>query len=597
MKSLMRSLFAFLLGLALVLTPSWAIAQEVPPPDPVPAPVSTPVAIVIDGEALLQVRESLGRFSMEERAQQIRQRIIQVARNDSISVESLEIVESDRGEGSLSIVSSQLEDNADLLTVTLADAEAVNTTPELLANAYLNEIKACIGEFRRSRTTGYLLRAGLYSVLTTLGFVVLLLALGFFFSRFSRILETWGASRIPDLRVRDFQLLTSGRITFILQQILKVIRFLLTVVFVVAYAALILRFFPWTRQVAFLLRSYALSVLANTGTAFVNYVPNLLTIVLVAVVTYYLLRLVKPLFNELGRSTLTLPGFYPEWAAPTYRLIALLAIALAAIVIFPYLPGFGSEAFQGVGIFIGVLVSLGSSSAVANAVAGVILIYTRAFQVGDTIRVNDVEGEGEGKLFLVTRVRTLNNSVVTISNGLLLSGNIINYSATIRESRTPVRTSCDVGLGYDLSWQEAYETLATAALETNYVLEEPAPIVEHFALGDYAVTYRVKVYTRYPRRIEEIQADLLRNVHEKCNQAGIEILSPVYSAVRDGNPSTLPEANLPENYVAPGFKVNPSGNLFQVDLRMGPNSRGRRQAGDRQRQESSDSGANGNQKS
>ncbi|MEO0409699.1 MAG: mechanosensitive ion channel domain-containing protein [Cyanobacteria bacterium P01_A01_bin.135] len=590
MKTLLRSLLAFLLSLALVLAPHQVVAQEANIPAPAAGPVNAPAAVVIDGKALLSIRESLGQFSAQERAAQIRQRILQVSRSGDISVESLEIVEGRPGEGSLSIVSSQLED-ASLLTVTLADATAINTTPEILAEAYLTDIKAAITQFRRSRTTGYLLRAGLYSVITTLGFILLLVAFGFFFSRFHQFLETWGASRIPDVRIRDFQLLTSGRITFILQQLSKVVRFLVTAAFILAYLALILSFFPWTRQGAFFLYSYALSVLASAGAAFVDYIPNLFTILLVAVVTYYLLRLIKPLFNELERGGLTVPGFYPEWASPTYRLLELLAIALAAIVIFPYLPGFGSEAFQGIGIFIGVLVSLGSSSAVANAVAGVILIYTRAFQVGDTIQVNDIDGEVEDKLFLVTRIRTNDNSLVTIPNGLLLSGNIINYSASIRETRTPVRLSCDVGLGYDVPWQQAYETLAAAALETNYVLEEPAPTVVHFALGDYAVTYRLRIHTRYPRRIDEIQAELLRNVHEQCNRAGVEILSPVYSALRDGNPSTLPADQLPQDYVAPGFKVNPSGNLFQVDLRMGPNKRGR--PSDRRR-EARDNRSNGN---
>lgn len=574
MKALLRSLLAFALSLVIAIgLPLGGIAQDAPESEnSVAVQQADPIPVIVDGTTLLRVREGLGRFSSEERAQMLRRRVIEIARNGAISAESFEIVETN---SAVVVQSNQLQEESEILRITAADAQAIGATQQQLAEEYLQSLKAVVTNYRRSRTVGYLLRSSIYSFITTLVFIVLLVAVGFLCTRLHRFLETWEPTRLPTIRIREIQLLTASRVTFVLIQLLKAVRFVLIVALILAYAALTLSFFPWTRQVASLLKGYSLSVLSNAWAAFEAYVPNLLTIFLIAIVTYYVLALIKPLFTEIRRGTLTIPGFYPEWASPTYRLVELLVFALAAVVVFPYLPGFGSEAFQGVGIFLGLLVSLGSSSAIANAVAGVILIYTRAFQVGDTIQVNDVEGEVEGKLFLVTRIRTFDNSVVTIPNGLLLSGNIVNYNAAIRETRTPIIVNQDLALGYQVPWARAYEILIEAALATDFILEEPIPFVHHVTLGSSCVTYRLHAYTRYPREIDQIRAGLLRNIHDQCCKAGVEILSPTYAAVRDGNASTLPEAFLPEGYVPSGFKVNPSGNLFQIDLKMGPNHRSR----------------------
>ena len=243
------------------------------------------------------------------------------------------------------------------------------------------------------------------------------------------------------------------------------------------------------------------------------------------------------------------------------------------IIIFPYLPGFGSTAFQGVSIFLGVLVSLGSTAAISNAVAGIILIYTRAFQIGDRVRIADTLGNVEEKLLLVTRIRTFDNVIVTIPNALLLSSNINNYSASMRDTRTPIILSTTVTLGYEVPWRKIDETLTNAALATPDVLPDPAPFVFQTSLGDFSVSYELKVYTDRPTVMERIYSELHKNIQDKCNEAEIEILSPTYSAVRDGNQSTIPETYLPDNYAAPGFNLHPLGNLFQIDLQVGGNNK------------------------
>jgi small-conductance mechanosensitive channel len=227
-------------------------------------------------------------------------------------------------------------------------------------------------------------------------------------------------------------------------------------------------------------------------------------------------------------------------------------------VIFPFLPGAESPAFQGVSIFFGLLVSLGAGGAIFSVVAGFILVYTRAFREGDRIRSGNIEGFIVEKSLLVTRLRTLENVLVSIPNAALLTSNITNYSALIREQKAPLVITTTLTLGYDVPWQLVYDTLIAAADATSYVLQEPRPHVWQTSLDDFYVSYQLRAAIIRPDLLEVIYSELHQNLQDHCNQAGIEILSPHYGAMRDGNQSTIPAHHLPPDYRAPAWNF-PSG--------------------------------------
>jgi small-conductance mechanosensitive channel len=267
------------------------------------------------------------------------------------------------------------------------------------------------------------------------------------------------------------------------------------------------------------------------------------------------LRAIKPFFTGLERENLVINGFYPDWAKPTYNLLSLLIIALAIVIAFPYLPGFNSPAFQGVSVFLGVLFSLGSTSAIANVVGGIILIYTRSFQLGDKISIGDVIGDVIEKGLLVTRIRTPANRIITIPNSSLLNTNVINFSVSQREFKQPLILQTTVTLGYDLPWRKVHATLKEAALATQFIVSEPAPFVLQTSLDDFYVSYQLNAYTDHPSKMVYIYSELHQNIQDKCNEVGIEIMSPHYKALRDGNHSTIPENYLPEDYQSPAFGI------------------------------------------
>ncbi|NJR31574.1 MAG: mechanosensitive ion channel [Chamaesiphon sp. CSU_1_12] len=239
-----------------------------------------------------------------------------------------------------------------------------------------------------------------------------------------------------------------------------------------------------------------------------------------------------------------------------------MIIAFAAIVAFPYLPGAKSPAFQGVSVFLGLLLSLGSSAAVANVVAGVILIYTRAFEVGDRVKVGEAVGDIVEKTLLVTRIRTIKNVVITIPNAAVLNAQIINYSAAAQDPNTPpLILHTTITLGYDVPWRTVHQALIGAANATSSILPEPTPFVLQTSLDDFYVSYEINAYTNTPKIMARIYSELHQNIQDKCNEVGIEILSPHYRAVRDGNQNTIPESYLPADYIVPGFRIDRVRNL------------------------------------
>lgn len=280
---------------------------------------------------------------------------------------------------------------------------------------------------------------------------------------------------------------------------MRIIRLLLYLLLVAAYVSLVLSFFPWTRGLARSLFGYVKTALATVITGVVEYLPNLVFLAVIGVITDYLLKVLRFFFSEIEHGTIVFDWFYPEWARPTHKLIQFLALAFAATVAFPYFPGSHTPAFQGISIFLGVLVSLGSSSAIANIFAGIILTYTRGLLVGDRVQIGETVGDVVDKTLLVTCIRTIKNVVVTIPNSAVLTSHIVNFSTTATAvDAAPLILHSTVTLGYDIPWRQVYDVLIAAALKTPGILAEPAPFVLQSGLDDFYLRYELNAYTSDP---------------------------------------------------------------------------------------------------
>jgi len=195
---------------------------------------------------------------------------------------------------------------------------------------------------------------------------------------------------------------------------------------------------------------------------------------------------------------------------------------------------------------------LGSTAAISNIIAGATLVYTQSFNVGDRVKIADTTGDILEKTMLITRIRTLKNVAVTIPNAMVLGSHIINFSTLARESGLILHTS--VTIGYDVPWKKVHEMLLQAGRATNDVLNDPAPFVLQTGLNDYSVTYELNIYISEVAKSPKILSELYQNIQDSFNKAGIEILSPSYAALRDGNEPVIPEDYLPKTSAPRGFR-------------------------------------------
>ena len=324
----------------------------------------------------------------------------------------------------------------------------------------------------------------------------------------------------------------------------NVVRIALIIIVLFVYAPFMFSFFPWAEHLVKLFYSYISTPIKYVVVGFINFIPSLFFIIIIALVARYIVRVINEIASDVEIGRFHISNFHQDWAKPTSKILSLFIYAMALVLIFPYLPGSGSSAFQGVSIFIGAIISFGSTSAISNIIAGIVITYMRPFQIGDRIKIDNITGDVLEKTTLVTRIRTLKNEDVTIPNAKILTGTIVNYS---NNDNKTIILHTTITLGYDLPWQTAQELLLSAADKTELVEKEPKPFVLQTSLDDYYVSYQLNAHTKEAKKMPAIYSELHKNILEVFNEAGVEILSPSYMAARDGSLSTVPSQLKPED--------------------------------------------------
>jgi len=526
-------------------TPASKIADQTPPVDE-----GQPSGeVVIDARGpIVTVYETVTGRTPQQRADAIAGRIISIA-NDPVA--AAEPIRLEPHQGWTELISG----NQIIMAVTEGDANTAGKPRQKLAEEYAQNISHAIQTYRQEHGWRAILRGILYTALTTLIAISVLWILRWIRfgirDRLEKHIKTSAAAEKKN--AWNIAMAYVGPISLALGGIC---RWILILAILEAYLTITLGFFSTTRQVSLTVTKWVFAQLESMGQTALDYVPNLVVVAVIVLVTYYLSRLLRLVFGEIEKGELKVRGFYPDWAKPTENLIRLLLVVLALIVCFPYLPGAKSPAFQGISIFLGLLLSLGSSSAVANAIAGVILTYMRSFLVGDWVEINGTTGEVVEKNLLVTRVLTPKDEVITIPNATVMSGAVRNYSVEARKSGVIFHTTATIG--YDAPWRTVHELLISAAIATPHVLKQPAPFVLQSALNDFYVSYELNAYTDVPKEMLNIYSALHQNIQDKFNEAGVEICSPHFSALRDGNTIAIPGEYIKPDYEPPGFRINGS---------------------------------------
>lgn len=504
------------------------------------------VPVVIFGDTIFHIYAKLGPFTPSDRASSVALKVNMLVEEHLFDPKALLIVESAESH-------DVMHNEMILFSITDRDAFWVGKERNVVAMEYSRAIENSVLSYK-SRTS-------LLSTLKRIGLLILVIALFIlgisYLNRGFSWLNKWLLIRIKrfisGVKFKEYEFLSQQMEERLVYWALKILKWLSIALVVYLALPILFSIFPATKGFATTLFGYIFNPLKRFGAELIGFIPELITIIVIVLITLYFVRFLKFLSNEVESEKLQLPGFYPDWARPTFDLLRIIIYAFAFIIIFPYLPGSDSPVFQGVSVFLGLLISLGSSSAIGNIIAGLVITYMRAFKIGDRVRIGDTTGDVISKSMLVTRLRTIKNEDVTIPNSAILNGSTINYSSSAQSIGLILHST--VTIGYDVPWRKVHELLIGAATKIELINKEPHPFVLQTSLDDFYVSYQINAYTHESTKAAKIYSELHANIQDAFNEAGVEILSPHYRAARDGNTITLPPDYLPPNYQAPAFNV------------------------------------------
>ena len=479
--------------------------------------------VELDGTVLFRVR-GVSALPASERARVIHDRIVAVAANPAIPVDALRVVQTD---GAIRILAG----DQPILGVVEADASLEQVTPTELSAALLYRLREAISTYRAARSPAALRRAMISTALATILLCAVTAAVLWFWRWVDRFLTRRLHTRIHSVGIQSFEVVRADRIWAAVRNALIGLRTILLLAIFLTYLGYVLGQWPRTRGFARDMVGFALAPLETIGQGLVANIPSLVFLAVLFFFVRFALKLVRLFFEAVSRGTVVLSGFDAEWGQPTYKIVRVLIVAFALVVAYPYIPGSESDAFKGVSLFLGIVFSLGSSTAIANIIAGYMMTYRRAFKLGDRVRIGDIVGDVIEMRLQVTHLRSVKNEEIVVPNSQILSSDVLNYSSLARTDGLILHT--EVGIGYETPWRQVEAMLRAAAERTSGLLTEPQPFVLLKKLGDFAVVYELNVYCQEVRAMNALYTALHRNILDVFNEYGVQIMTPAY----EGDPT------------------------------------------------------------
>ncbi|MDR2314489.1 MAG: mechanosensitive ion channel family protein [Spirochaetaceae bacterium] len=353
------------------------------------------------------------------------------------------------------------------------------------------------------------------------GQVLLIWLTVFFFRWFRKKITALVKKHVPSLTIKKLRILETTQILDSCYLVIRILKYLLVFIQLFLTIPLIFSLFALTQNLAATLFGYILTPLKQILLDFINYIPNLISIILFLVISKYIIRSLRFFSTRIERGKLVVPGFYPDWAQPTFNILRFIIYAFTVAIIYPYLPGSDSRVFQAVSVFVGVIFSFGSSSAINNLVAGIVLTYMRPFKLGDRIQIQNVTGFVVERSPVIIRLRTHKNEYVTFPNSMVLTSSIINYHTFTEEQSLIIYA--EITFGYSTPWETIHRLLIDAALKTTHILHEPAPFVLQTALDDFYAHYQINAYIREVNLIPAIYSELFANIQRCFREAELDM--------------------------------------------------------------------------
>ena len=409
-----------------------------------------------------------------------------------------------------------------------ANQEAGETTA-MAADAAVRNLQLALNEIREGRNSETMLKAIGYTLVATTVLAALLWVVirgyalvsrrirAFVEERSGKLTPSWTGQIVGKTAIADLAVVP-----------VKLAAWAAALLLVYQWAALVLEFFPYTRPWGEGLFDNLLGALGRFGRSILNAVPGLLFVALIFFVTRFIVRVVRAFFDGVQAGRIHVGWIDETTARPTGQLLTTIIWLFSLVAAYPYIPGSDSEAFKGVGVFVGLMLSIGASGVVNQAVSGLMLMYTRALRPGEFVQVGDTEGTVTSVGFLTTRIETLRNVDVTLPNAYI-AGNVTRNLSRLA-ANGGMRLATSVTIGYDTPWRQVHAMLQMAAERTSRIATEPAPRVLQTALQDFYVEYTLIVCIADPKLKLSVLNELHAHIQDVFNEYGVQIMSPNYEA-------------------------------------------------------------------
>ncbi len=400
---------------------------------------------------------------------------------------------------------------------------------EQTAQQAADQLSLVLKEHYEARYLPNFLRGLGVAVLATLFLILLLWAVGRIRKRIIQSIDT-SPNHLPDWRAFGVQL--RPHLVGVEKKLVGLGALVIVLPALYFWITFVFAQFYYTKPWSDLLGAYLWKSAYSLFSRFIEELPNLGTVALVFFLAHLFTRLVRGIFAMVEHRTLALPGLQPETARVTRRLVLILVWLFALVVAYPYMPGSGTDAFKGVSVFLGLVVSLGSTGLVNQIMSGLVIIYSRSLSVGEYVRVGEHEGVVTELGMLATKIKTRRKEEISIPNGVLVSTTTINYSRLAGYEGSILHAA--VTIGYDAPWRQVHAMLVLAAQRTAGVKSSPEPRVLQKALGDFGVEYHVLVHIADPVERIPILSELHAHIQDAFNEYGVQIMTPAFESQPEG---------------------------------------------------------------
>jgi small-conductance mechanosensitive channel len=494
-----------------LMVPLAAVAQSAGPAD-------GPSLLRVFNRPIIVLRATVFGATPAERVAAIEQRFSDLVAKGKTK----ELTVRQTAEGSVIDLDGEL-----LMLVATGDTDPLTgETMESLVERTTQRLRVALDSIQEQQSVRYMLQAVAKTLVATLIYVALIWSgrrikiwlwtlIGHWRKAVSKTLGASSKSVVPQLQV-------------VYQWSVRILFWILVIAATDVWLTFSLNQFPYTAPWGEALGHHLILMLRTLGVGVIAEFPDLVVAVIIVVVTRLLTKLVRMFFTNVREEKIKVAWLDPDSARPTGRIVVMIMWAFALVMMYPYLPGSGSAAFKGVGVFIGLLVSLGGTGLISQVMGGFVLMYTHSIKVGEYVRVGENEGTVDSIGFLSTRLRTRKNEMINIPNALLMGATTTNYSRLAETEG--VMASTTVTIGYDAPWRQVHAMLLRAAEKTPGLKKPPEPFVWQRALSDFYVEYELNVALADPEQRLPVMSALCANIQDEFNEHGVQILSPHFMA-------------------------------------------------------------------